>query len=124
MGRQVIFPGPGDQHPPPSQFRLVAFDSKTQPEDESTGYLRLAQLMRNQVFIGELKMLLGRESKAASGRRSEIKEVDDHEGVSRHILGICEFGDISTSYAILVLLVIFFMLTSFASLRLIFRCRR
>lgn len=90
MGHTVIYPGPHDIRPTPATFRLVAFDSKTQPEDESTGHLRLAQLMRNQVFVQEMKMITGRESKAASGRRSEIKEVDDHEGVSRHILGLCE----------------------------------
>jgi hypothetical protein len=51
--------------------------------------------MRNQVFIAELKMAKVRESKAASGRRTEIQEVDDHEGSSRHIIGLgacCSVG--------------------------------
>lgn len=90
FGRGIIYPGPHDPHPPAAAFRLVAFDSKTQPEEESTGFLRLAQLLRNIVLIGELKMVAGQESKAASGRRTEIKEMDEHEGVSRHILGLCE----------------------------------
>ncbi len=72
-------------------FRLVRFDGTTPPIVKSIGYLRLAQVMRNQVLVSELGMLQGREVKAASGRRVEIEEVDDFEGTSRHIIGMSAF---------------------------------
>lgn len=79
-----------DGAPPPPSFRLTRFDATTPPIEKSIGFLRLAQLMRNQVLVSELGMLKGRECRAASGRRTEIEEVDEHEGKSRHIMGLSE----------------------------------
>ena len=60
----------------------------TEPRAQSAGFLRLAQLLRNEVLLKELKMCRAVEAKAASGRRTELLERDDHEGQSRHILGL------------------------------------
>lgn len=79
-----------DGAPPPPAFRLTRFDATTPPIEKSIGFLRLAQLMRNQVLVSELGMLKGRECRAASGRRTEIEEVDEHEGKCRHIMGLSE----------------------------------
>lgn len=97
IGRGVIFPGPEDDQPPAATLRLEVFDARSEPLAVSKGYMRLAQLLRNQVFIGELKMLKGFESEAASGRRKEVQEVDEFEAASRHVIGL--IGDAPVSYA-------------------------
>jgi len=64
---------------------------------QSAGYLRLAQLLRNEVLLKELPMCRAVEARAASGRRTEALERDDCEAQSRHILGL--IGDAPVSYA-------------------------
>jgi len=90
VGRNVIFPGPGDAAPPPPTFHTKAFDTRTEPVAESYGNWRLGVLMRTRVFVDELKMMSGVKQIAASGRRTESNEYDEFDdGQSRHILGLC-----------------------------------
>ena len=44
--------------------------------------------MRTRVFMEEMKMIAGRVTVSASGRKPEVAEEDEHDdGVTRHIMG-------------------------------------